>query len=388
MPAPFGVTPTGFNRPTQREIIALMEQDQLAEMDSDLDVSPDGTLGQLNGIYSRPIDKLWQELETIFHAFDPDAAEDLLLTFLAKLTGTERRAAASSETPCTIVADEGTIIEAGVNFASVAGKPDIRFTPKETFTAVGAGPYNNVIFRSEETGPVEAPAGFLTVIATPVSGWTSITNSGDATGGRVADEDPTVRLRREQQLTRAGSSTLDAIRADLLAIDEIEHVEMFENVKDTSDSNGLPPHTYEAVIWDGSPPAASDDAIAQVLWDSNHRSFGSSSGTATDANGIAQPMRFTRSTAKQVYLIFDMDVDGAFVDADFRAAVAEQANAIHNTGADVFATRLIALAWAQPGVTNVHSVKLGFAPTPTLSLDLTVAIREIARFDSGNISVT
>lgn len=386
MPAPFGVTAAGFNRPTQREIIALFEGDQLAEMDPDIDVSTDSVLGQLNGIYSRPIDKLWQELQTIFHAFDPDAAEAFLLDFLGKLTGTGRRGAASSETKCTIVADEGTVLEAGVNFASVASKPDVRFTPKARFTAVGAGPYLGVLFRSEQTGPVEAPTGTLTVIATPVSGWTSITNADDAAGGRVADDDPTLRFRREEQLTRAGSSTLDAIRADLIAVDGIESVEMFENVSDSFDANGLPPHSYEAVIWDRDPAAADNDAIAQALWDSNARSTGALHGTATDKLGKPQVVSFSRATVRDVWLDIDLEPrDGYIGDTAFADQLTTECNKLFGNGQSVDAYDV---ATATKGFgAKVPTIRLGFAPSPTLTVDLPVGIREIPRFDSARITL-
>jgi hypothetical protein len=391
MPAPYGVTPTGFNRPTLQELKAQIEADQLSEISPTLDVSSDALVGQMNGIFARQLDIAWEALETGYHGFDPDAAEDVLLVSLAKLTGTERRAATASIVACTVGLDEGTTLEAGVHFAHVQDKPDVRFTPKENFTAPSDGLHTGVTFVCEHVGPVAAAAGTLTVIATPVVGWSSITNPLDAALGRNVDTDEELRVRREQQLTRGGSSTVSAIRADLLELEAIETVVMFENVSDAFDANGLPPHSFEAVIWDGSPPSVANDAIAQAIWDtkpSGIRSFGFVSGTATDEDGATQVVQFSRATVRNVFVDYTLVTGSGFVLSVFKAAVSLACNELHATGVDVLVARLISLGLQQVGVLDVPSVRVGFSPSPAGTTNLAIGIREIARFDSTRITST
>jgi hypothetical protein len=390
MPGPFGVTATGFNRPTLQEILERIEARQLATIDPELDVSTESVIGQLNGIVAREYSLLWEQAEAIYHSNDPDRAEDAALVALAKLTGTEKRAASYSEVDMTIGADLGTVLEAGTHFVEHSSNANIRFTPLEDFTAPSTGSHLNVRFRAETTGPIEAGFGTLTVIATPVTGWNSATNPDDATPGRNVDDDTTLRTRREQQIASAGSSTLDAIVADLLDIAEIDSVLPFENVTDYIDANGLPPHSFEMVIWDGDPPEADDNEIAQVIFDNKAagiRSFGTSSGTAVDANGDNQTVEFTRATARDVWVEFDLTTGPDFEAADFEAAFVLAADSLFGVGDDILATRLIAIAWNQENVTNVVSVKLGFAASPTLSADLEIDIREIGRFDTGRVTL-
>src|SRR5690554_4177389 len=115
----FGVTPQGFVRPSIQQILDQIETDQKAEIDPEFDVSPEGPQGQINGIYARQLGIIWEAVETLHNAFDPDRAEDFQLTALAKLTGTFRRPATYSVVPCDVDADEGTELLSGVHFAHV-----------------------------------------------------------------------------------------------------------------------------------------------------------------------------------------------------------------------------------------------------------------------------
>jgi hypothetical protein len=85
-------------------------------------------------------------------------------------------------------------------------------------------------------------------------------------------------------------------------------------------------------------------------------------------------------------LIYDLTTDPATYagDTDFKAKVVEALTAVHTVSDDV-------LRWTceqaakLPGVLNVVSLKLGFAPTPTLSADLPIADREIASFSTTRV---
>lgn len=386
----FGVTAAGFVRPSVQDLLALIEADQLSLIDPSLDVSTESVLGQNNGIVARQLGVGWETLETCYHGFDPDAAEDMLLIMLSKLTGTEARAASKSTTPCTIVTDGPVTIEAGTHFAHLNLRPDIRFTPKENFEASGAGTFLDVLFECEQTGPVAAPSSELEVIATPIVGWVSITNTLDATLGRVADDTPTLRQRREDELSRGGSATVQAIRAELLGQlgpAGLESVIMFENDGDEVDNDGLPPHSFEAVIFDDG--LVDDDEIAQVIFDEKAggiKPHGNDSGTATDVNGDNHTVRFTRAEEVEIWLEFDITLRDDYVgEATFKQTVAERCDAVFGSGDDVtFFDVMVAAAGL--GV-HVIGLRLGLAASPTLSADLPINIRQIARFDTARIAI-
>lgn len=406
MTTTFGVTPAGFVAPSTQELIALIQADQLAGISASLDVSPDSVIGQLNGIFAFYLAQAWEALEGCYDGFDPDKAEDVMLTMLSKLTGTPRAGATQSTTPCTVDADIGTVLVAGTHFASVLGKPDVKFTPQVTFTAASSSTFN-VLFVSENTGQVQAPNGSLTVIATPVVGWNSITNTADAQLGSPIASDAQLRLTRQQELTQSGSSTVDAIFAKLVALLSGitgASVAPFNNESDSIDANGLPPHSFEMVVWDPS-SAISNNQFAQTIWDSKPagiKSFGSSTGNAIDKTGATQIVAFTKATVVPIYISYILAPKVSYIgDAAFGAAVALNCsegivannNGVLTTVLDPFATgvnvTLYDLTLATQGLgAQVLSCLFGVAPSPVSSSDIVVGTRRIATFDTVRISVT
>jgi hypothetical protein len=166
-----------------------------------------------------------------------------------------------------------------------------------------------------------------------------------------------------------------------------------ENATATADSNGLPPNSFEMVVWDGttdgSAVLASD--IATTIWGhkgSGARSYGSLSGTTLDASGTIQTVYFSRSEVLPIYLEFDMDVDDDFDAAAFKLALATAANAAFGGGMPVRWAKLTELAMEQANVIDFTApVKLGLTPSPTLSVNIPVTVRQIARFDTSRITV-
>ena len=217
----FGVTPEGFIRPSVQEIKEEIERDELAGIDPTLDIATDPVVGQINGIFAQQLGKAWEALETAYDAFDPDKAEDDRLRSLSKLTGTEPQGATKTIVACTIGLDQGVTLEAGVHFANVIDKPDVRFTPKQNYTSPSDGLHEDILFECEQLGPIVVFANTLKVIATPVVGWDSINNPSAGTPGVNADGNPELRERRERELAQRGSATKDAIEAAVSAVNGV-----------------------------------------------------------------------------------------------------------------------------------------------------------------------
>lgn len=386
---PYGVTPEGFNRPSAQDIQALIEADQRAEISQTLDLSSESIIGQNNGIYARQLGVAWEALHAVHDGGDPDRAEDDALISMSKITGTNQEGASESEVDAKVVLAVGTLLEAGTHFAHVTGKEDVRFTPLEDFTAPGPadpGEYE-VRFRSEFTGQVQAPGGTLTVIATPVVGWLSVTNELDATLGRDIDDNYDLRLRREQGLTRPGSSGTDQIRADVLAVDDVTSVQVFENYSDVTVGD-LPPKSFQVVLWDDA--GADNDEVAQAIWDSKPggiQPIGVYSGTAVDKNGDPQIMRFSRAAAVLMYVSCKVTPKEGYVgDAAFELAMATNLNTAMGTGVDVSEWD-ISEAAAGLGA-KVTQIAFGTAPSPTEDDDVEITSLQIARFDTSRITIT
>jgi uncharacterized phage protein gp47/JayE len=387
----FGVTPTGFNAMTEADVLAAIEADQRAELSNTLDLSDSSVLGQTNRIYAKYIAEGWAALKAIHDGTDPNLAKDDQATSLSKITGNERRGAGNSHVDLTVTLTKGTKLSAGQHFAHVAGKPDLRWTPIVDFTAPADGSFTQR-FQAEQPGPIDTPIDSITVIATPVVGWSGITGSGEVEIGRDADDDADLMTRREQGLARAGSGSVESIRSDLLALDAAVSAQVFENFTDFTDENGTPPHSFEAIV---SAISATDDQIAQAVWNSKPAAIqpiGSSSGTALDAEGNPQVMRFSRTEQVEVYVSYVLTKLKDYVGDDaFREHIATRLDATLTPGESVISWDIVSSAHDQ-GVA-VRGFGFGLTPNPPVSEsfsqpDVPITSRQIARFDAGRIVLT
>lgn len=393
-----GVTPQGFVKKRLEEILADIGAAQQGVFGAALDVGTATELGQLNGTFASAVAELWELLEVAFHGFDPDAAADYLLTVLAGLTGTERRAAKASTSPVTLNLNAGATAPAGTLFAR-NGRPDIVFSLDADVTNSGGSPANLAgAVTCTQTGPISCPAGELTVIVNPVSGLNSVTNAADVVVGRDADSDIVLRQRRQDQLAIRGGSTVAAIKADLLdteanpAFVNMRDVTVLENTADTTDlTTGLPGHSIGVIVDDGDTPSVANNDIAQAIFDSRAAgiaSSGDTTGTATDANGDTHTESFSRATLRPVYIDLALTTTDAFP-VDGQTLVKE---AIVAAGADygisdlVIALHLRAAALSVAGVIDVPTFNLDFTPSPVATANLDPGLRARATFSTTNIN--
>jgi hypothetical protein len=306
------VTPQGLQIPTVQGLLDLIAQEQRSTIDPLLNTDPDSPQGQLNGIFASHLREAWEALGVAYNGNNPDAAEAFLLEALSAITGTKRAPATRSKfvgaRKLTVNLNAGTDLPIGTSF-HVAGDPLTLFATSEKVKATaGTGNYL-VSALCTVTGPVTCNAGTLTVIASPVVGLNSVTNTFDAEIGSTQDNDPQLRIRREKELRATGSGTVDSIRADLAAYEDasggkpILDVNVFENTSDAFDANGLPPHSIECLVFDGVSQSVANDAIAQVIWESKPGGIptvGGSTGNATDSLGTIRPVAFSRPLIDEV----------------------------------------------------------------------------------------
>lgn len=393
----FGITPQGFVIKRLEDILQGIGDKQRAAFGALLDTATETELGQLNGTFASGLSECWELLEACYHGFDPDAAADYLLTVLAALTGTERRAAKASEVVLTLNLDDGVTVPAG-SLVAHSARPDIVFATLTNVTnSSGSTDDFDVDAECTQTGPTVAGDGTLTVIVNAIGGWNIVTNAEDADVGRNIDNDIILRQRREDQLALRGGSTLAAIKADLLdvssneALADMRSVEVLENTTDDI-VDTMPPHSFEVLIDDGDTPTIDDDIIAQIIWDGKPAGIattGSTTGTAIDDNGDAHPVKFSRVTLRPVYIDIalttteDFPVGGALLVKE--AIVA--AGAEYGIAELVIALHLRSQALTVTGVTDVPTFELGFSPSPSGTVNLSPGARARATFSTTNINI-
>ena len=388
MPGPYGVVSTGFAAKPEADIRSDIEARLKTTFGNGIDLSVESVFGQLVGIFSERLADVWQLGQAIYSNSFPDGASQTGLDLLCSLTGTARKAATSSRVQVLLSGTPGTLITAG-KILSVTGV-GTRFQLAANAT-IGVGGSVTAEFVAVTTGPTVAPAGTLTTIETPVAGWASALNALDQFYlGTNIETDAELRLRREQSLRALGGGSNDAIQAALFEVLNVSDAFVFANETDSTDVNGLPPHSFECVVNGGA-----DAEIAAKIFavkPSAAATHGTTSTSVNDSVGTAHVIKFSRPTTLNVYVTVDVTASRALAPSNITTLIAEAIVSFgdlhYNVGAPVIAAALIpAIFSSTVGIYDVPSVKIGTAPSPTASTTINTSNRQIADLDTSRVVV-
>jgi hypothetical protein len=186
--------------------------------------------------------------------------------------------------------------------------------------STSAGTYYG-LYQATVPGPVLANAGQLTQIVTTVSGFTALTNLDGCLLGTNVESDSALNVRRGQEIASTGNDTVDATVAALLLIpvignpaeQAVTQAFVYENDTDATATGtippncpaGVPPHAMYVVVYDGVSPLATNNQIAQAIWNnkpSGIPTYGGTQGTAQDSQGNSRVVNFDRATVTPIYI--------------------------------------------------------------------------------------
>ena len=240
---------------------------------------------------------------------------------------------------------------------------------------------------AQNPGAILAPPGSLTVIDTPVTGWTSVTNPFSAVIGNTLETDAEYRLRRSQVLQRSGSGTAEAIRSDVRNINGVEHVQVFENVGFGVDDNGLPPKSFRVLVKGGP-----DQVIADTIWldkPAGIETNGTTTVVIVDSMGYSHDIKFSRPAAVRIYLKAILTIDSALYPADgadrVKAALTTKGSQL-GVGDDVICVPyLVAALESIPGIKSVTLT--ASTNGTTYSGLIVISVFQIATFSTLDVEV-
>ena len=380
-----GLTPTGFVIKTLDEIRAELETALRAAFGPDVDVSPTSVFGQAIGVFSSPIAQAWEVMQAIDASKSPDGASGASLDALASLTGATRIPASR-----TLLVDlelsgaPNALIAAGTVFRSPGGDLfDLIADVALDAGGFAGGFESGVNAQAQQTGPIFVGESSYLEVVTPGTTLTQVLSDYSAVVGRDVETDAAFRLRRVLSLSRSGDATLDAIRADVLAVPNVVSATVYENVQLTTDASGLPGKSIEVVLDDGGLNVYEQNArIAQAIFDSKSagiRSYGTSSGFAQDASVNPVQIQFSRveEVAVDVYVEIEA-VRASFPPTsldEIRRKVTAYIRSL-KPGQDVFIRRLYDPVFEVVGVQDVPALEIGFHEGNTFPVNFAITPRQ------------
>jgi uncharacterized phage protein gp47/JayE len=416
MPIVYGLTDHGFVRKPLTVIRDELNAAFRSFFGSSLSLSDRSIFGIIIGIIAERLSLLWELLEVIAASQDPDKAGGALLDALATLTGTFRPGAAPSTVRLLLTGDAAAVVPAGSQATTVSTRAAFQTLGDATLVRAAArdagttytrgalaangaqsariyrciqagtsgggpgpsttdsviadgscqwafvGPGDSVASvdaRAVAVGPTVAAAGDISQIATSLLGWRGVQNPEDATLGRLTATDAELRQLREIELANAGSSPFDALRANLLQVSDVTSVVLFVNNTDVTDSDGVPPHSVEALVAGGKDQDIFDELLRSIAVGIGTR--GNTSGTVVDSQGTPHTLQFSRAVEIPVFASIRVVTDSAAFPADGINQVrnSEVAHvAALPAGRDAVASKLSARAASIDGVLDVTEVLL------------------------------
>lgn len=289
----------------------------------------------------------------------------------------------------TFAGNSGKINHSMLDFDSNTLTNAVSAAVNITFIQTTAGvPQGVVDAEAQNTGEIIAPAFSLSNIDTPVTGLDRVTNPTEAIVGRDIESDNDFRARSKIAQKSTGSSTVEAIRAKLLALTGVIQVVVFENTTMAVDVNGLPAKSFRAYVQGGD-----DQDIWDSLWANKPAgiaSDGTEIGTVVDSQGVVQTLKFSRPDVQEIYINIEITKDVAKFPLNgvdqVRSALADYVNSLE-VGEDIIVyPRLISQLNSISGILDIR-IGIDLTPAPAYGTDnnIPIAINQIAKVvDAAN----
>ena len=221
------------------------------------------------------------------------------------------------------VEDETTYLQGGFGFENGTSTDCYwgrytSYTTSVNVRAIDGGPEGNV-GSNRLTALPSVPSG--------VEEATNVYSTGDVRrtdilgnayiAGRPRETDSELRERVRETVGEAGSSTIDSIASNLIELDGVESVSLFENKADEIDSAGRPPHSFEAVVFGGN-----EQEILNKIYQTKAATAHDVGGfvgekvtgdVASDATDQTFEITFSRPSGVQISLTLDVVVDETYI---------------------------------------------------------------------------
>lgn len=377
-----GLTADGFERKRLETIKADLENGLKTAFGNNIDLSPQSVFGQFVGIMSERFAQQWESQEYIYNSEYPSTAQKNQLSNVVMFNGIERQAAEYSTATVTLTGTSGTIIPAGSQIA-VTGTEDIFVTDEEVEIDGGTV---SVTVTAQDSGPILATAGTLTIIKTPIFGWTSATNSADANPGSDEETDAELRTRRILSTQALGQNLIDSLYGQLLNLEGVDDVLVIDN-KTAAPVFGIPAYQFLTVIIGGA-----NADIAELIWKNTPQgiaSYGSTTVVHIDDQGFPQDVKFSRPTEIDIYfkvvITTNSDFPGTGSD-DIKTAIVEYGDSNFGISDDVIMSKFYTPINTVPGIESII-LTMGLSASPAGTSNITIDLDEISAYDVSQVEV-
>ena len=386
----FGVTKYGFRRKLYSE--ALEERIIRARrvFGVNIDTSETSFLGKFIRNAAWDEAELWERIEEVYFSAYVNFSEGTDLDSVGQYLTITRRPAVRAKGIVKITGADDTFIPKGFRLATKSGK----VYETTDFARIVNGSVD-VPVKSIEAGKASnALAEEVDMIVNPTFGIDKVINPKPIEGGLDLESDKEFRERYKKSYSRAGGSTVPALTAALLDIDDVIDGEVRENFT-MQTIDGIPPKSIACYVFGGT-----DDEVAQTIFENKPagiEAFGAIYKYVQDKKGFKHKIGFTRARTEYIKLSITLKKDEEYKGDDVlkRAIInyigGTDSDGLTYTGLklgdDVILSKVIGAMMCLGGIADV-SVKMAKANESLVSNSVKIPREAIARTSPDRIEIS
>lgn len=283
----------GIHVPSYDDTLAYLIDQYKSIFGTDVYLEPETPDYQMLSVFAKCMTDYSALAVDCYNARDPNYASGNSLDLVVQLAGINRRVATHSTVVLKLTGAEGTVVPA---WSKAIDKSGNVWSTTEPLTIPAAG-YGSANASCDTAGAIEALAGTIIGIYTPIPGWTAVTNLLPATTGKDRESDSTLRERFFASHSASVNGVSDALITGLRAVSGVEYVSLVvNNSGETVDS--VPAHSIYSIVKGGDA-----DEVAEAIY--KYKSpgvgtYGTTQKTVTDEYGNSHTVKFSRPTEKLV----------------------------------------------------------------------------------------
>lgn len=371
-----GLNERGFRRKLYDEILSDMESKAVSLFGDDVSLGTKTPLGMFLRVSAWTIGTVWQLVEKVYNSAFISTSEGVSLDRLVKNIGLYRRPASRSIGEVTFYGDNGTTITQGVLLTTDTGK-----TYRTTDYGTISGGQLTLSIESIDRGSIyNVTTGLINKTVNTIAGVNSVSNLSPTFNGLDTETDPELRSRYNLSLSKPGSSTVESIRATILAVEGVEECVVSQN-NTMNELEGIPPKSIAPLVLGGT-----NEMVGKAIYSvkaAGIQSYGVTEVDVLDSLGNTHKIGFTRPTTVTVNVVATLSTTDQFP-IDGTTQVGDKIKSYINSlsiGESVIFTKIIGVIQEVNGIVDIPVLTVN-----GVSTNLNITSNQIARH--GTVSVT
>lgn len=277
----FGITTTGFNKPTLNDVKNLIKAD-IISVYSDADFNSSTGLQQLMTVFSNRLYDLYDLYESLYLIRDVNQCTGIALDYALTLLNMQRKLPTYSYILGVYITGggDGDTVPTGTIEVRLTNNTAVTFTNTQDYVLDSSGSAQ-IVLQSSVKGAMTGLIENLEVIST--YNGVSVAFTQGVTSGQDLETDNEFLIRKEKKAAVTLSSTEAGIRNALLVLNDtfkesygnyLTYIDVVSNRLGITDSRGRPPHSVEVIVKPLDEGSFNSSGVGQLVADTIYTSVG------------------------------------------------------------------------------------------------------------------